>query len=181
MVLIILFFLCIIKKKGGKMLEYTINIEQISMMLYFIKYLFIDIGSYYIFLRLSKENNNLKQNSIATIEIIVITYLYTLLRVKDEPIYSMVLLIIFITLIFIQKSKRSIGTAAVIAIVSLGISFSIFFISTAMNSIPNIIFHTQNRIIAIIGICITYLVIYLLFINNRRLKNGIISFSNPEN
>lgn len=89
MVLIILFFLCIIKKKGGKMLEYTINIEQISMMLYFIKYLFIDIGSYYIFLRLSKENNNLKQNSIATIEIIVITYLYTLLRVKDEPIYSM--------------------------------------------------------------------------------------------
>lgn len=46
MVLIILFFLCIIKKKGGKMLEYTINIEQISMMLYFIKYLFIDIGSY---------------------------------------------------------------------------------------------------------------------------------------
>lgn len=163
------------------MLEYTINIEQISMMLYFIKYLFIDIGSYYIFLRLSKENNNLKQNSIATIEIIVITYLYTLLRVKDEPIYSMVLLIIFITLIFIQKSKRSIGTAAVIAIVSLGISFSIFFISTAMNSIPNIIFHTQNRIIAIIGICITYLVIYLLFINNRRLKNGIISFSNPEN
>lgn len=163
------------------MLDYTINVEQVSMVLYFVKYLFINIGSYYIFLRLTKGESNLKQNLIVIIEILMVTYYYALMKVKDIPLDSMLLLIIFMTIIFIKKSKKSIATTIIMTIASVGISFSIFFISTVINSIPNIIFHTKSKVVAIVGICITYLIICLIFINNKRMKNGIIFSNNTKN
>lgn len=64
---------------------------------------------------------------------------------------------------------------------SLSISFSIFFIAAFINSLPNIILQTQNDFIIVSGICITYLILFLLFINNKRIKKGIAFWNDCKN
>ena len=158
-------------------MEYTINKEPLSLAIFFIKYLFINLGAYYIFLRLSNQKNNVKHNLIATIEIIAITYYYTIMRVKNAPFDTTILLIIFMTIIFTQVSRKPIGATIILTIGSLTISFVMFFIATIFNSIPNIILHTQNDFVIMCSLGITYLIIFAIFIKNKRLKSGIV-FSN---
>ena len=163
------------------MLEYVSNLEPISRIMFFIKYFFINLGSYYIFFRISNQKNNAKQNLIATLEIMLITYFYTLIRAENAPLDSMILTIIFMTMIFAQISKKPIGTTIIMTIESLGISFSMFFIATFLNCIPSIIFQTINDMITIVGISVTYLIFIFIFIKNKRLKNGIMRGANSKN
>lgn len=163
------------------MLEFIVSLEPISMIMFFIKYLFVNIGAYYIFLKLSKQQVNIKQNLIAIIEVVIITYFYTLMRARNTLLDTMVLLIIFMIIIFVQISQKAIGTTIIMTIASLGISFSIFFIATFINGIPNVILKIGNDTITVIGIGITYLILTLIFIKNKRLKNGIISSKNIKN
>lgn len=163
------------------MLEYTTNPEKIGMAIFLIKYMFINIGSYYIFLKLTNQKNDIKMNLIATLEVCVITYFYALIRVRNTQFDAMSLLIIFMIIIFTNNSKKTIGTTIIMTIVSIGISFSIFFIASFLNSIPNIILHSNNKLITVIGIGVTYLVISLLFLKNKILKNGIISSRDSKN
>ena len=111
-------------------MEYTINKEPLSVAIFFIKYLCINLGAYYIFLRLSNQKNNVNHNLIATIEIIAITYYYTIMRVKNAPFDTTILLIIFMTIIFTQVSRKPIGATIILTIGSLTISFVMFFIAT---------------------------------------------------
>lgn len=60
-------------------MKYIVNTEEISMIVFFIKYLLIDISTYYMFLKLSNQKNSIKINVIAMIGIIIVTYLYTIM------------------------------------------------------------------------------------------------------
>lgn len=151
-------------------MKYIVNTEEISMIVFFIKYLLIDISTYYMFLKLSNQKNSIKINVIAMIGIIIVTYLYTIMQGRITPMDSMILLIIFITIIFIANSKRPMGTTIIITVGSLSISYSLFFIATFLNSIPNIVLHTQNDLVIISTIGVTYLILFLIFIKNKRLK-----------
>ena len=97
-------------------MEKTINYEPIGIVIFFIKYIFINLGAYYIFLKLSNQKNNLKQNLIAIIEIFAITYYYVLIQEKKDYFNSMILLIVFMVIIFIQASKKSIGTTIIMTL-----------------------------------------------------------------
>lgn len=163
------------------MLEYIINLEPITMLLFFIKYLFVNIGSYCIFLRISKQKNDVRLNVILILEIGVITYFYTLIRERNTIFDAMVLLMIFMTIIFVQISKKAIVTTIIITIVSVGISFSIFFLATLINCIFSVICHNINDVFTAIGIGITYFIFILIFINNKRLKSGIIFSKRSKN
>ena len=61
--MIILLFFCIINKKieGKIKLKYIVNTEEISMIVFFIKYLLIDISTYYMFLKLSNQKNSINK------------------------------------------------------------------------------------------------------------------------
>ncbi len=161
-------------------MKYIVNTEEISMIVFFIKYLLIDISTYYMFLKLSNQKNSIKINVIAMIGIIIVTYLYTIMQGRITPMDSMILLIIFITIIFIANSKRPMGTTIIITVGSLSISYSLFFIATFLNSIPNIVLHTQNDLVIISTIGVTYLILFFIFIKNKRLKNGIILSNNEK-
>ena len=179
--MIILLFFYIINKKGGGILEETISYEPVGLIIFFIRSIFINVGSYYIFLKLFNQKNNIKSNLIAIIEILAITYCYALMQEKKEYFNSMILLIIFMAIIFIQASKRSIGTTIIMTLVSLSISFSIFFIAIALNNIPNIVLNTQNDFIIVCCLVITYLIILTIFLKNKRLKGGISFLNNSKN
>ena len=97
-------------------MKYIVNTEEISMIVFFIKYLLIDISTYYMFLKLSNQKNSIKINVIAMIGIIIVTYLYTIMQGRITPMDSMILLIIFITIIFIANSKRPMGTTIIITV-----------------------------------------------------------------
>ena len=88
---------------------------------------------------------------------------------------------IFMTIIFVQASKKPLGVTIIMTLGSLSISYIIFFISTVLNSIPNILFHTQNDLIIMSSLGITYLILFLLFMKNKKLKNGIIFLNSSKN
>ena len=156
---------------------YTIIDEPIGITILFVKYLLINLGAYYSFLKLSNQKNEIIQNIIAIIEILAITYYYTIMNVKNKSFDTTILWMIFMTIIFVQASKKPLGVTIIMTLGSLSISYIIFFISTVLNSIPNILFHTQNDLIIMSSLGITYLILFLLFMKNKKLKNGII-FSN---
>ena len=162
-------------------MEKTINYEPIGIVIFFIKYIFINLGAYYIFLKLSNQKNNLKQNLIAIIEIFAITYYYVLIQEKKDYFNSMILLIVFMVIIFIQASNKSIGTTIIMTLSSLSISFIIFFIAIALNSIPNVVMGTQNDLIIVSSLVITYSIILIIFTKNKRLKDGITFLKNSKN
>lgn len=162
-------------------MEKIINYEPIDVIIFFIKYIFINVGAYYIFLKLSNQKNSIKRNIVVIIEIFAITYCYTLIQEKKDHFNSMILLIVFMVIIFIHASKKPMVTNIIMTLGSLSISFAIFFISTVLNSIPNILLHTKNDLIILCSLCITYSVLFVIFINNKKLRNGIIFSSNLKN
>ena len=162
-------------------MRYTVNHEDISAIIFFIKSLFINIGAYYIFLKLANQKNNIKINFGAMVAVMVMTYLYTMMRGQATLIDSMFFLIIFMTIIFIHISRKPMVASIIMTVGSLSISFSIFFIATFLNSLPNIILGIQNDFIIVSSIGITYLILFLIFINNKKMKNGIIFLNNLKN
>lgn len=70
-------------------MRYTVNHEDISAIIFFIKSLFINIGAYYIFLKLANQKNSIKVNFIAVVEVIFVTCLYTIMRGKTTLIDAM--------------------------------------------------------------------------------------------
>lgn len=155
-------------------MKYAINSEPIDVIFFFVKYLFVNLGAYYIFLKLSNQKNNTKVNLIVTIGIIAITYYYTLMRARNTPFESMVLLILFMIIVFIHASKKPIGITIILTLGALSTSFIIFFLATILNSIPNILLQIQNDFFVMCSLGITYLILFFILIKNKRLKKGIV-------
>ena len=154
-------------------MKYLINPEEINTVILFIKYIFINIGAYSIFLKLS---NNLKfniKNIIIIFYIMFATLAYINFQKYFTPINSKILLIICLVCIFAYTSNSCMGYTVVMTIFSLCISYTLFFISTFINSIPNIVFNVQSDVIISIGIDIVYILLLYIFMKNKRLKNGM--------
>ena len=162
-------------------MEKTINYEPIGIAVFFIKSIFINVGAYYIFLKLSNQRNSIKRNIVVGIEIFAITYYYALIQEKKDYIDSMLLLVIFMIIIFIHASKKPMVTTIIVTLGSLSISYIIYFIAIALNSIPNILLHTQNDLIIVCILGITYLIILTIFMKNKRLNGGISFLNNSKN
>ena len=113
------------------LLKYTITTNEISNIIFILKHIFINVGAYYIFLKLSGKNKNFINTIKAIICIGLVTCGYAVLNEKINPLDAMSLFIIFLMLVFINLSDCSTGYTIIITLFSISISYSIFFYSNS--------------------------------------------------
>ena len=157
-------------------MKYTITTNEISNIIFILKHIFINVGAYYIFLKLSGKNKNFINTIKAIICIGLVTCGYAVLNEKINPLDAMSLFIIFLMLVFINLLDCSTGYTIIITLFSISISYSIFFIATVINSFPSIILNILNDNIIFVSISIIYLCILIAFLRIKKLKNGISFF-----
>lgn len=158
---------------------YVISDESVDAILYFFRLFFVNLGAYYVFLRLINKNNFKIGNLITALIIILITSVCTIVKVSSNLMNCMILLVILLTITFYKTTKNPIGYSIVATVLALSISNIIFFISVLLNGLPNIIFKIQNDYIAFLFIISIYFLLMYLIMKIKRLKNGF-SFLNKK-
>lgn len=90
-------------------LKYVISDENINIILYFLKLFFINIGSYYIFLRLINKRKFEIKDVIALLITILITSICTIVKQNTNSINCMILSILLLSLVFSIATRKTIG------------------------------------------------------------------------
>ena len=111
---------------------------------------------------------------------IIPTFIYIQINLLVDPINAIILMIISLLIIFKLSINMSLGHILIETILALCISYSLYFIATAINSIPNILLKVNSEVIAFSFINLIYLIILCIFMKNKRMDKGI-SFLNKEN
>lgn len=160
-------------------MEYIIQEGEVSVILYFFRLLFVNLGTYYVLLRLINKSTFKIKDLITLLIIVVITSICTFVRMNSNAMNSMIILIALLTLTFYQTTKNTMGYSIMATVLALGISNVIFFISLVLNSVPNVIFEIQNDMIAFMFIIGIYFLLMYMAMRIKRLRNGF-SFLNQK-
>ena len=151
---------------------YNINEEKINMVLFFFKLFFINIGTYYIFLKFADIKSSIKNNIKGMLVIAVISIVCLLVRESSDNLNCRIFQIVLLILSLNTVNPIGIGDSIINTILALSISNIIFFISVIINAAPNRIFDIENDYISFIFILIIYCIIIYGFLRIKRLKNG---------
>ena len=154
-------------------MKYVISDENINIILYFLKLFFINIGSYYIFLRLINKRKFEIKDVIALLITILITSICTIVKQNTNSINCMILSILLLSLVFSIATRKTIGYSTITTVLALTISNILFFSSLLLNGLPNILFNIQSDYISFFFIIVIYFLLIYLTMKIRRLKNGL--------
>ena len=113
----------------------------------------------------------IKNNILCLIFVIIVSIFNILIEDKTNKFYSIVYLIIFLTLFLSKTKMNSISYSLIVSIISLGLNYILFFIAVSLCGIINTIFHIGNIYTAIL-IFFSYLILLKIFFLPKRLKNG---------
>ena len=155
-------------------MKYVINSESIAIILYFVKNLFINLGTYYIWEKIINEKF-LKLKSLKVgLLIFFVTILEIFAIIKGNFISGIVVFIACLTLIMKKDIINTKNYSVAVTILAWGISNSIFFIAVTASSIPNLLLKISNDSVAFVFISIIYTLIMHWAMNIKKLKNGLI-------
>ncbi len=152
-------------------MKYAVSAEEIGNVLYFIKMLVINFGAYYIEKRIINEKIEANKIIKIILFLILITIGETYIILKMNLFIGIIITSILITItlkIFERKEKYTEN----MTIISLGISYVIFFIAVTLNGIPNVLLRISNDYVTAITIIIIYFCLLYFTMNARKLKNG---------
>ncbi|HCC03955.1 MAG TPA: hypothetical protein DEP51_03745 [Clostridiales bacterium] len=161
---------------------YSVKEEDISIYIYFFKMLIMTIGTYYVLNKsLEKKSNSINYINmfIFGISIIIVSILSCIVKVKINALVSISTFIILLSSIFSALTKNNIIYSIPAIVFSISINYLLFFISTAFNCIPCIIFNIENDSISFLMITIGYIVLLSLVMKIKRIKYGF-SFINQK-
>lgn len=160
-------------------MNYIVNDEEINLILCFLRMFFINIGTYYIFLRLINERYSKSKNIFNMLILVLVTVICTVVKEYINSMSCIILLLAVLTFIFSKITRNSIGYTIMTTISAFSISNILYFISIFLNSLPNVIFNIQNDIYALLLIVSIYCILIYMTMRIKRLKNGL-SFLNQE-
>lgn len=157
-------------------MKYVAIQGDLDTYLYYFRLLLINLGAYYLFLKIG-NNNNFKLKSITgVIFIFIITMIEMYVSYSINYMYGLITTILIFILLFDKYENNS----ASYTILSMGISNVIYFVSVMINGIPSVLFTAYNDRISFIFICIIYCFLLVHVIKIKRLRKGF-SFLNNQN
>lgn len=160
------------------MLELIRN-DRVNQLLYFLRMFLINIGTYLIFLKFINKTNTISKNIKTLFCTAIITIICTIFRDITNSVNCIILLITLLTFNFIMATKISTGYSIILTVITFTISNIVYFITTLMSGIPNIILNIQNDYIAFISIVSVYFAILYTITKSRLLRKGL-SFYNSK-
>lgn len=141
----------------------------------FIRTYTISICTYYLNLKIinKKEIWKYKEISFFFIEIFIITLISEILKFYFSFPYIIIWIGLFISLIFVVKTKKDFAYSMLITTVSLSANYIIFGISILGNFLINRIININSEYVNLLIIIIIYLTLFILLLNVKRLKQGL--------
>lgn len=151
--------------------------NKMNIILYIIKFMIINIGTFFIFLKLSNQQIRIIKKIRVSIEMALPTFIYIQMKSVVDPINATILMSISLLIIFKMATNISLGYSIIATILALCISYSFYFIAATINSVPNILLKVNNEFIAFIFINLIYFIILWIFMKNKRMNRGITFFN----
>lgn len=152
-------------------MEYSIKIVSIDIFLYFIKMVCINYGTYYIERKMINGRFSKIKNLIILLLLGLVSAIETVIIKKANLFMGIIITSILMTIILKTIENNEEYTEA-LTIVSLGLSYIIFFIAVMINGIPNILLKITNNYIALIPIEIIYALLIYFIMKTNKFRNG---------
>ena len=157
-------------------MDYMIIQENISNYLYYFRLLIINLGAYYIFFKTVKNKSTKLTKNIIFLLIFIVTAIELYETINGNELNGIIITLLLLILLFDWVSTDTMS----FTILSLGISYVIFFASVVISGILNILFNVKNDIIAFLCISIIYCMLLNCIMSRKKIKNGF-SFLNKKN
>ena len=151
---------------------YEEGYHKISIVIYTIKIFIINIGSFYIFLKLTNNKISNIKNTLGIISMIIPTAIFVIIKNSIDPLNAIILMLITLTAIFRKVAGTLLGYTVVVTLFSLCISNSLYFIAIFISSL--LLLKVKNDIIIFALINIVYFSILYIFMKSKRMNNGIL-------
>lgn len=155
-------------------------LENIDINIYLFKIILIGIVTYIIDKKLMNTKIVKKKIPIIVLEFFIIGIIATVIRSFMNLFSSMVFLVCLNSIIYMKYNKIKLGYSIILNIISLGTNYVLFFMASIIAFIPYLILNLQNEYVNFICIVIIYIVIVILFLKTKRLKNGVKFLKNNQ-
>lgn len=157
---------------------FNLNIETTRLNIDFLKILFIEIFTFYTYLKIT--NNQIRFNIKQIVDIgciAMISIMVTYIRFKFDFVISRVCLIFLLSLLGTIKTNNKIGFTILSIAISLSINYSLLFIEIIITFVINSIYAIQSDYINLVIMIIIHTILLYKISKIKRIKEGI-SFLN---
>jgi len=155
-----------------------INLPYLDFIVNTLKILYLNIFTFYTFLRVLNKNFSSSKFIFTCIITVFISIFTGILEYKLDSLTSMLCLIFLLTILYSIITKTKFGHSILVTIISLSINYILFFIAITISFIINTIFILQSDYINLLLIIMFhYTCIYMLF-KTPRFKNGFSFLQN---
>ena len=148
-------------------------ITQVDIAYYF-KMLFFIIFNYYISIRILniREYWKFKYKLIFLFSgILIALFCNSILSIFDRSI--IICIIALTSIVYSVVTRNKIGYAILINAISISINLIMMYMATIISYIPHMIFNIDNIYLDLIVLIVIYLIMVNIFVNIKRIKNGI--------
>ena len=154
-------------------LNFTFNLCDTSVLVYGIKMFFINMCTYYTFLRLINIKNFINTKLLLiSFFTILITSICVMIKYTSNSLISILCLVLLLTSLYSLVLKYKFEHSILITIISLSINYILFFIAIITNFICNLILAIQNDYLNVfLMISIHTVFLYSVF-KIRKFKSG---------
>lgn len=149
---------------------YSENLEEINIIIYTLKLICISLGTYYVVLKSTKDNNiKSTKNIIITI---IIAIACEFIEKTTNSMNTMLCLMILLSVTFARTDKDNIGYYILTTTICLSLNYIIFLIAVAISYFPNYIMNIRNNYISFIIIISIYYILLKMFFKIKRFNKG---------
>ena len=156
-------------------MEFFMEFKNDDYIVDIIKIFFICLGSFYLNVKIINESPKIKIKEviILAISFILISILNKILKEAYGYIYSIIITILIIALIFKKMTQNNFTYSMLITTISISITYILLSISIFVDFLINTLINIKNTYINLVIIILTYIVLLYKFISIKRFKRGI--------
>ena len=155
-------------------MKYTAIQGNLNVYLYYFRLLVVNLGTYYIFLKIVNSFKSRFDNIIKIFFIIAITFIDLYVSLVTNGMNGVAITLLLLILLFDKAGHNM----ALYTIVSFGISNVIFFISVMISGVPCVLFNVNNVNISFGIIIAIYFFLLFGIMKSKKIKNSFSFLNN---
>lgn len=149
-------------------MKFTAIQGNLDTYMYYFRLLVVNIGTYYIFLKIINVQKNRLANIIKMFFIFLVTFINLYVNIVTNNLTGTTITLLLLIVLF---DKVGYNTTSY-TIISFGISNLIFFLSVMISGIPGVLFRVYNFNISLVIIITIYLLLLFFIMKSKRIKYG---------
>jgi hypothetical protein len=149
-------------------MKFTAIQGNLDTYMYYFRLLVVNLGTYYIFLKIINGQKNRLANIIKMFFIFLVTFINLYVNVVTNNLTGTTITLLLLIVLF---DKVGYNTTSY-TIISFGISNLIFFLSVMISGIPGVLFRVYNFNISLVIIITIYILLLFFVMKSKRIKYG---------